>query len=186
MHGSHIFILAKSTFCMPWVGSLWRKRAGIATPWKYFNTMKLPTNESQASTFLDQWEWTMLKYIRGWPDTEWHCVCLVFTWLPLQCVWLSIKKYFSPVYAKIQWQSHFLCIRLFWLDNEDYFIKDLSVCSENVSLMEFREGKCCLFFLFISLNNFVTEGVKMKCVRKLLVIKYTYNTTQHKTTQHHK
>ena len=33
-------------------------------------------------------------------------------------------------------------------------MKDLSVCGENVSLMEFIEGKCCLFFLFISLNNF--------------------------------
>ena len=37
------------SYFKPWVGSLWHKRAGIATLWKYFNTLKLSTNESQAS-----------------------------------------------------------------------------------------------------------------------------------------
>ena len=38
---------------VPWGGSLWHKRAGVATPWKYFNTLKFSTNECQALTFLE-------------------------------------------------------------------------------------------------------------------------------------
>ena len=60
-------------FCMPWAGPLWHRRAGLATPCKYFNTMKLLTNESQVWTFLDQWEWTRLVPNMGYLTSQYLC-----------------------------------------------------------------------------------------------------------------
>ena len=137
------------------ISQKWNRKEEITSTGKYRNCWIKWYKNTQVAQISETFLFFSTKYITGEPEPEWHRVCLVFTWLPLQCVWLSIKKCFPPAYAKIQWQSHFLCITLFLaLDTEDYFMKDLSVCGENVSLMEFIEGKCCLFFLFISLNNF--------------------------------
>ena len=46
---SSLMPLDKATsrgFWVPWAGSLWHKRAGVASLWTYFITMKLSTNES--------------------------------------------------------------------------------------------------------------------------------------------
>ena len=77
-------------FCMPWA---WHS---IATLCKYFNTMKLSTNESQASTFLDQWEWTRLfntDVLVIVPVTPDHLVTLKFQIKSEKAVWfLNIKQ----------------------------------------------------------------------------------------------
>ena len=53
------------------VGSLWHKRAGVATSWKYFSSIKLPTNLDN----LDQWECSTLG---GCDGRQWEIISLWF------------------------------------------------------------------------------------------------------------
>ena len=55
--------------------------------------MKLSTNESRASTFLDQWEWTRLDGI------DWHCQSC--------CMWSPRAS--VRVIGKPFWWAEFLC-----------------------------------------------------------------------------
>ena len=68
-------------------GSLWHKRAGIATSWKYFSSLKLSTNESTISTLP-----TNESAPLCWPDQM--CWCCNFSSTPAA---LLLRQLFVPL-----------------------------------------------------------------------------------------
>ena len=103
------------------ISQKWNRKEEITSTGKYRNCWIKWYKNTQVAQISETFLFFSTKYITGEPEPEWHRVCLVFTWLPLQCVWLSIKKCFPPAYAKIQWQSHFLCITLFLAPHRGLF-----------------------------------------------------------------
>ena len=80
---------------VPWAGSLWHKRAGVATPW----------SQPIRAQYLDQWEWTSLlempdrtvpAVVRseelGWPHTSHPFLC------PAACYEESWKNKFNACF----------------------------------------------------------------------------------------
>ena len=61
-------------------GSLWHKRAGVATSWKYFSLTNLPTNESRISTLLTNESAPLCNIV--FPLTNLH---IISSWV-LQCL----------------------------------------------------------------------------------------------------
>ena len=133
LHGSHLSVCHKETakdkkypsrrLWVPWAGSLWHKRAGLESIWKYFITMNLSTNESTVMSELDQWEPGYIspgrrrrKDGRGWCGC-WRCLpCLgrssatpahsVDTGLTME-INICARKYFGVKYFFFTWKKEF-------------------------------------------------------------------------------